>query len=358
MPNYPASAPALSEAYADGTTSATNHAAAHNTVNDEVNAIGLDLVNAAQGAAGIEALVKGRDVKVSVRAASTANVTISPGGASLVMDGITLVNGDRVFLKDQTAPAENGVYVVGGVGSSVTLTRSADANASAYMTDATLIMVEQGAVAADTAWELVSDNPITLGTTPLYWTRVWPDYEANGPRNPWSPTGTVMQNFPRERWTTTAALPTAATWVFMGGGVLPAGKLITNVNVWWSTVGSGYTIRHFSLVRASDRVVLQRTANSTTVPTANALLTAALQATYTPPTDIPIYLVLGIASTGAGGITTLAPVVTAALVGTQAPPLAFTTTTGAPTTTPPTVGATVGAASGTALVAPGGYYLT
>lgn len=62
---------------------------------------------------------EGRDVgeagkwKQPVRAASTANVSIASGiedGDTL--DGVTLVGGDRVLLKDQTADEENGVYEV------------------------------------------------------------------------------------------------------------------------------------------------------------------------------------------------------------------------------------------------------
>ena len=41
------------------------------------------------------------DWKDSARVASTANVALS-GGASLVIDGVTLADDDRVLLKDQT----------------------------------------------------------------------------------------------------------------------------------------------------------------------------------------------------------------------------------------------------------------
>jgi hypothetical protein len=356
--NYPASAPALGNTYADATVQATNHAAAHNAADDEINAIGSDLVAASQGAGSLDALVKARDLKASVRVASTANVTISPGGTSLVMDGVTLVNGDRVFLKDQTTPAQNGIYIVGGVGTSVTLTRSSDANTAPYMSDATLIMVEQGAAGGDTAWELVSDNPITLGTTPLYWTRAWPPYAENGPRNPWSPPGAVCQNYARDRWVANTTLPTLATWVFFGGGVLPAGRPVNNIVVYWTTAGAAFTIRHWSLVRASDLTVLQRTANATSTPTAAAFLTAALQAAYTAPVDTPIYLVLGLAAGTAPGAAFAAPAASVNITG-GAPAIAYNSSTPPPTTTPPAVGAVLPAAgTGTLMQNAAGYYLT
>jgi len=52
-------------------------------------------------------------IKESVRAATTANITIATAlnnGDSL--DGVTLATGDRVLVKDQTTGSENGIYVV------------------------------------------------------------------------------------------------------------------------------------------------------------------------------------------------------------------------------------------------------
>lgn len=61
----------------------------------------------------VDSVAEGLRPKEAVRAASTANVDISNGlenGDSI--DGVTLATGDRVLLKDQTSPEENGIYVV------------------------------------------------------------------------------------------------------------------------------------------------------------------------------------------------------------------------------------------------------
>jgi hypothetical protein len=61
----------------------------------------------------VDNLAQGLKPKQAVRAASTANVAIATGlenGDTL--DGVTLATGDRVLLKDQTLPEENGIYVV------------------------------------------------------------------------------------------------------------------------------------------------------------------------------------------------------------------------------------------------------
>ncbi len=58
-------------------------------------------------------------------------VTEAPTSGALTIDGIVLVNDDRVLLKNQAATGENGIYVVSGIGaaeSAVVLTRSDDMN--------------------------------------------------------------------------------------------------------------------------------------------------------------------------------------------------------------------------------------
>src|SRR5438552_3310297 len=53
-------------------------------------------------------------IKESVRVATTANITIATGlNVGDVVDGITLIDGDRVLVKNQSSGAQNGIYVVG-----------------------------------------------------------------------------------------------------------------------------------------------------------------------------------------------------------------------------------------------------
>src|SRR5688500_14299535 len=72
----------------------------------------------------LQAAVEGIAWKDSVVAASTANVTVANPGTA-VFDGVTLTSGDRLLLKDQTAPEENGIYIFNGSGTA--LTRALDA---------------------------------------------------------------------------------------------------------------------------------------------------------------------------------------------------------------------------------------
>ncbi|WP_460104734.1 phage tail protein [Pseudomonas sp. S2_D10] len=100
------------------------------------------------------------DSKQSVRVATTANIALT--GLQTV-DGISLLAGDRVLVKNQAASKDNGIYVVGVAA----WQRAPDADSSAEVTSAMILSVEQGATLADTRWQLVTDGAIVLGTTSL-----------------------------------------------------------------------------------------------------------------------------------------------------------------------------------------------
>ena len=101
--------------------------------------------------------------KDSVVAASTANVTIATPGATI--DGVTLTANDRVLLKDQTAPIENGIYI--WTGPAAALTRSLDMPAGSNAAGVAVIST-QGTQNDDTAWVCTTNAPVDIvGTNPL-----------------------------------------------------------------------------------------------------------------------------------------------------------------------------------------------
>lgn len=115
----------------------------------------------------VDGVASGLDVKDSVRAASTANVTIAAPGTTI--DGVTLVAGNRVLLKNQTAPAENGIYVWNGA--AVPMTRATDADTSVEVTNGMYCLVTAGTTQAATGWILTTADAIVLGTTGLAFTQ-------------------------------------------------------------------------------------------------------------------------------------------------------------------------------------------
>ena len=114
----------------------------------------------------VDNAITGLDMKQSVRAATTANITLS---GTQTVDGVALVAGDRVLVKDQTTASQNGIYVV----AAGAWARSADADntPAGEVTSGMYVFVEQGTTNADTGWVLATNNPITLGTTALTFTQ-------------------------------------------------------------------------------------------------------------------------------------------------------------------------------------------
>lgn len=110
-----------------------------------------------------DALISTGTNKGTVRAASTANLSLTAPGATI--DGVTLVSGNLVLLKDQTAGAENGLYV--WTGAAATLTRAANADTSAEVRAGLFIFVSEGTANGNNGYTLTTDDPISLGTTAL-----------------------------------------------------------------------------------------------------------------------------------------------------------------------------------------------
>jgi len=98
----------------------------------------------------------------SVRCATTANITIATAlNAGDAIDGITLVAGDLVLVKDQTAPAENGVYVAGTTPARATAFDTYDEHAGV------LVYVQAGSTLAGAYYRNIDAAGGTLGTTAI-----------------------------------------------------------------------------------------------------------------------------------------------------------------------------------------------
>lgn len=117
----------------------------------------------------VDAAAYSVDWKAAVRVATTGPLTLASDFENGdTVDGVTLVTGDRILIKDQSTGSENGIYTVNATGAP---TRSIDADVSAEVTAGLAVFVEEGTVNADSGWLLITDNPITLGTTALVFTQ-------------------------------------------------------------------------------------------------------------------------------------------------------------------------------------------
>lgn len=108
-----------------------------------------------------DALATGLDAKESVRAATTAAITLAN---TQTVDGVALADGDRVLVKDQADASTNGIYtVVDGAA----WTRATDFDEPYEVSANVYAFVEEGTVNGDNGFVLVTDDPITLGTSDL-----------------------------------------------------------------------------------------------------------------------------------------------------------------------------------------------
>jgi len=102
--------------------------------------------------------------KKSVKVATTANITLS---GLQTIDGVLLVNGDRVLVKNQTALPDNGIYIA----LSGTWARSTAADGSNEI-DSAVVGVEAGTVNGGLFYTNVFKSTDTVGTTLMPWYKV------------------------------------------------------------------------------------------------------------------------------------------------------------------------------------------
>lgn len=109
------------------------------------------------------AAVGALDIKPSVLIATTANITLS---GEQTIEGV-LTAASRVLVKNQTAPAENGIYLT-GAGAWARVTDMAAWSA----VPGSVVTVETGTQWADTVWLNTSNAGGTIGSTTMTWRRI------------------------------------------------------------------------------------------------------------------------------------------------------------------------------------------
>ncbi len=133
----------------------------------------------------VDATASGLDLKDSSHAATTAAlaaVTYSNGSSgvgatltadangALTVDGQTMVAGERLLVKDQSAGAQNGIYSVtatGSAGAVFVLTRTTDFDSPTEVTSGAFTFIETGTTNSDSGWVMTTDGTVTIGTTAL-----------------------------------------------------------------------------------------------------------------------------------------------------------------------------------------------
>jgi len=119
----------------------------------------------------VDNAVAGLRTRIIAECASTANVTISSAlEAGDAIDGITLVAGDRVLLKNQSTATENGLYLAVSSGAA---SRDPEHDTIAELSGG-MVVVNQGSVNDNKIFLCTTDTDATLGSTSITYTTITP----------------------------------------------------------------------------------------------------------------------------------------------------------------------------------------
>lgn len=151
----------LKQKAADGTV----YDLTRQNIDQNLNMNNFKIINLATPTANTDAANKsyvdnsldGLHWKDPARVATTANITLS---GTQTIDGVSVVIGDRVLVKDQTTQTQNGIYVV----ASGAWTLASDANIGSEL-EGSAIGVREGTTNATTEFVNSNIGDITLGTT-------------------------------------------------------------------------------------------------------------------------------------------------------------------------------------------------
>jgi hypothetical protein len=133
----------------------------------------------------VDAVAEGLHIHAASAAATTGTLASITGGtvtynngtagvgatltlsvALTVLDGYTLLNGDRVLVKNEATQANNGIYTWATGGT--VLTRATDFDTAAEMASGDFTFVSNGTLYANTGW-VQTDAVTTVGTSPVVW---------------------------------------------------------------------------------------------------------------------------------------------------------------------------------------------
>lgn len=109
----------------------------------------------------VDNAVAGLDWKEAVRVATTTSGTLATSFANgQTVDGVTLVTGDRILIKDQSTQTQNGIYIVAASGAP---SRASDADTGAELLSAA-VYVREGTSNAGSNWVNNNSTTPTIGT--------------------------------------------------------------------------------------------------------------------------------------------------------------------------------------------------
>jgi hypothetical protein len=131
------------------------------------------LTSVASGLDFKESLRLGTDAALPANTRTGNVLTADANGALPNIDGTAPALDDRILVKNEATGANNGLYYVSQLGDGSnpwTLTRTTDADTNPEVTSGLVAAIEEGTANGNKLFILVTDDPITLNTTPLLFT--------------------------------------------------------------------------------------------------------------------------------------------------------------------------------------------
>lgn len=150
------------------------------------------------------------------------------------IDGIAVVAGDRVLVKDQTTASTNGIYVV----SATAWSRSSDADAASEL-GAAQVAVDSGSTNGGYTFDTDFKTTDTLGTTAMNWSRVLDTAYLSTVGNSFATLANPSAiTFPRINANNTVSALDAATFrTAIGAGTSSTTGTVTSVAISGGTTG-------------------------------------------------------------------------------------------------------------------------
>lgn len=103
--------------------------------------------------------------KAPCRAATTAAITLS---GEQTIDGVAIVAGDRVLVKNQSSSVDNGIYLA----SAGSWSRALDFDGTRDARNGTLVYVTSGSTNSGNVFAMSATDPVTVGTTSITFSSV------------------------------------------------------------------------------------------------------------------------------------------------------------------------------------------